>query len=386
MNLFIFVCWAVSPFVGDASQIFPGDQRRVLKTGASPSAALILDVDRDGDNDIVVANGRDGTVSVFLGDGRGDFRQAAGSRAPAGSNPNDIATADFNNDGRPDLAIANHDTDYVTVLIGNGRGAFAPASSSPLRVPSRPHPHGIAAGDLNGDGRADLVVESWEEDAVIPIWGDGRGGFSIGPKVAVGDHPYHKVRIADVNADGRLDIVTANIESSNVTVLLGNGSGGFADGPGSPLPAGSSPFGVAVGDVDGQAGPDIVVVNRGGSSRDSSSDAVHILLRQGDRFRPAMRPAVALGRSPTNVAVGDVDGDGISDIAVGNWASHDVTLMLGGRSGFRAAPGSPYAVGAPPADVVLGDLNGDGAADLVACKYDDSTVLVFLTRFRSAGL
>jgi len=379
--IFIFVWWAAS-FGASARELFPVEHRRVLEAGASPSAVLILDVNNDGHRDIAVANGGGGTLSIFLGDGRGGFREAAGSPVPAGANPNDLATADFNGDRSPDLAIANHDTDYVTVLIGNGRGGFTPATSSPLRVPSRPHPHGIAAGDLNGDTRADLVVESWEEDAVIPIWGDGRGGFAIGPKLAVGDHPYHKLRVADVNGDRRLDIVTANLESHTVSVLLGNGSGGFADAPGSPLPAGSSPFGVAVGDVDGQAGSDIVVVNRGGSSRDASRDAVHILLRQGDRFRPAMRPAVALGRSPTNVAVGDVDGDGIADIAVGNWESRDITLMLGGRSDFRAAAGSPYAVGAPPSDVALGDLNGDGAADLVVSRYGESAVSVFLTRRR----
>src|SRR5947208_484963 len=84
---------------------------------------------------------------------------------------------------------------------------------------------GAAAGDLNGDGNLDLLTDSWGDDRVAVLLGDGKGGFQTGPILTVGKHPYQRVRIADVNGDGKDDILTTNLEGDNVTVLLGDGKG-----------------------------------------------------------------------------------------------------------------------------------------------------------------
>ena len=86
----------------------------------------------------------------------------------------------------------------------------------------------MAAGDFNGDARLDLVTDSWAEDRLVVILGDGKGGFiTPGMYVPVGKHPYQRVRVADLNGDGKADIVSPNLEGDNVTILLGDGKGNF---------------------------------------------------------------------------------------------------------------------------------------------------------------
>src|SRR5260370_5201336 len=149
-----------------------------ITVGKGPNSVVIADFNRDGKPDIAVTNADEGTVTVLLGDGKGKFTEATGSPFPAGNSPNDICVADFNGDGIPDLAFANHEMKSLTVLLGDGHGGFTPAPGSPVAVLSYPHTHGVAAGDFNGDGKLDLVTESWGDDKVTVIFGDGHGRFA----------------------------------------------------------------------------------------------------------------------------------------------------------------------------------------------------------------
>src|SRR5258708_2768510 len=95
-----------------------------------------------------------------------------------GKGPTTMVIADFNRDGKPDIAVANGADKTVTILLGDGKGGFTPAPGSPVAVLSYPHTHGVAAGDFNGDGKLDLVTESWGDDKVTVIFGDGHGRFA----------------------------------------------------------------------------------------------------------------------------------------------------------------------------------------------------------------
>src|SRR5262245_33634625 len=215
--------------------------------GAGPGSVEIGDFNGDGKPDLVVANERSNDATVLLGDGNGGFSQARGSPFRAGHDPNDIAVGDLNRDGKLDLAFANHEEKYLTLLLGDGRGGFTPASHSPFAVEVMPHTHGVAAGDLNGDGNLDLVTDSWGADQVEVLFGDGKGAFTVpGSFFAVGRHPYQRVRAVDVNGDGRADLITTNLEGDNVTVLLSDGRGGLKPSVGSPFRCGDSPFNFAV--------------------------------------------------------------------------------------------------------------------------------------------
>src|SRR5689334_23199814 len=119
-------------------------------TGATPGNLAVADFNRDRKVDLAVVNAESANVTILLGDGKGGFAPAPGSPFPAGPHPNDIAAGDFNRDGLLDLAIANHETPEVTLLLGDGKGGFAPAARSPVRFAVKPHVHGLAASDFNG--------------------------------------------------------------------------------------------------------------------------------------------------------------------------------------------------------------------------------------------
>jgi hypothetical protein len=348
--------------------------------GTAPGSVEIADLNGDGKPDIVVANEQSNNVTILLGDGKGGFTQAKGSPFPAGHNPNDIAIGDFNNDGKLDLAIANHDQKHLTVLLGDGNGGFTPAPNSPFVVEVQPHTHGVATGDLNGDGNLDLVTDNWENNQVAVLFGDGKGNFNTsGTFLDVGKMPYQRVRVGDANGDGNADIITTNLEGDNVTILLGDGKGGFKQSVGSPFPCGDSPFNFAIGDVNGDGKPDLAIVNSPSSSARSGKDGLTILLGDGaGGFKMMTGSPFATGKIPNRVAIGDVNGDGVNDIAVSSPDGNNITLFLMSSKGVASS--STIAIGGKPKGLAIRDLNGDGKADIVITNNGDNTVTVMLSK------
>jgi hypothetical protein len=346
-----------------------------------PYSIEIADLNGDKIKDLVIANGEDSSVTILLGTGNGNFREAKGSPFPAGYMPNDIAIADFNKDGKPDLAFANHDRKYLTVLTGDGKGGFTPLKGSPFPVNVRPHTHGVAAGDFNEDGNLDLVTDSWGNNQLAILFGNSLHSFNKQVKyVDVGKHPYQRIRVADLNKDGKLDIVTTNLDGNNATILLGDGKGNFHEPAGSPFPCGDSPFGVAIGDVNGDGKPDLAIINSPSiTSENKGRDGLTVLLGDGTgKFTMMPGSPFTTGRSPSRVAIGDVTGDGIADIAVTNYNSNSITVFIMGKNGVASSYTIP--IGAKPDGLAIADLNGDGKADIVAANSGDNYVTLLLSK------
>jgi hypothetical protein len=368
------------PSSGVSSMRATADLR--LPTGTAPGSIEIADFNNDGKFDVVVANEESIDVSIFLGDGKGKFAPAKGSPFAAGRLPNDIAIGDFNRDTKLDLAVANHEEKHLTVLLGDGNGGFAPAPNSPLRVDVKPHVHGVATGDLNGDGNPDLVTDSWGNDQVLALFGDGKANFTMpGTFVKVGKRPYQRHRIADVNGDGKADILTTNTEGNNVTVLLSDGRGGFKQSAASPFASGDAPFNLAVGDVNGDGKIDLAVVDSPSSMAEGrGKDGLTVLLGNGNGgFTMLAGSPLATGRTPNRVAIGDVNGDGVNDIAVSSPDGNNITLFLMSGSGTVGAS-STISVGGKPKGLAIRDLNGDGKADMVITNNGDNTATVMLSK------
>jgi hypothetical protein len=351
-----------------------------MGVGKGPGSVEVADLNKDGYPDIVIANSEDSSVSILLGDGKGKFTNASGSPFFANRNPNDVIIADFNNDGNLDLGIANTEVSFLTLLLGNGKGQFRQAPKSPFHVNSKPHTHGIATGDFNGDGNLDLATESWAENKVLVLFGDGLGNFGGEQSYRVGNRPYQRLRVADVNKDGRPDIITTNLEGNNVTVLLGMGDGTFKEARSSPIPAGDAPFGLAIGDINGDNKPDLVIVNSPTITAESrGKDGLTVLLGDGSGdFHPLKGSPFGTGRSPSRVAIGDVNGDGINDIAITNYNDKSISIYYMNKNGVVKS--NTIKAGNRPAGIAIHDMDGDGKCDIIVSNYDDNTIQVILNK------
>jgi hypothetical protein len=328
------------------------------------SSVAIGDLDGDQVPDLAVANNDwySGSVSVLMGAGDGSF-SAAVSYATGGG-PSSVAIGDLDGDQVPDLAVANTASDNVSVLLGLGDGTFAAAAYYAAGDES----WSVALGDLDGDGDTDLAVANAGSDNVSVLLGLGDGTFAAAVPYAAGNHPT-SVAIGDLDGDLVSDLALANTGSfplyddGSVSVLLGLGDGTFA--PAVSYSAGERPVSVAIGDLDGNQVPDLAVANS-----DPDDSTVSVLLGLGDgTFAATVNYAAARGLG--SVAIGDLDGDQVPDLAVASWLSDNVSMLLGAGDGtFAAAVG--YAAGTVPYCVAIGDLNGDQAPDLAVANFDAS--------------
>lgn len=283
------------------------------------------------------------------------------------SGPNDLVSADFNNDGIPDLAAPDSATGVVAVFLGKGDGTFQPAVS--VSTGSGSTPLALAAADFNADGNIDLAVALGNQPAVAILLGNGDGTFQP-PRVvsSAGSTLYYPVAlaIADFNHDGRLDLATAN-NSIGASVLLGNGDGSFQ--PYKSLGSDKGPTWIASADLNNDGDADLAVT--------TSSGMLDISLGKGDgTFHSYTGVSTGTGTNPQSVIALDLDGDGNLDLAAACYGANAVGVLLGNGDG-TFLPIDLYAAGGGPIAVASGDLNLDGIPDLVVTNLTSSSLSLF---------
>ncbi|HKH98943.1 MAG TPA: FG-GAP-like repeat-containing protein [Candidatus Sulfotelmatobacter sp.] len=341
-------------------------------TGDIPYAVATADFNGDGLPDLVVANSGGNNVSVLISNSNANANDAFQTRNdyPVGLYPNAVAVGDFNGDGILDLAAATSDCPIypncgagtISVVLGNGDGTFG--APSHWTTGTNTDPYALAVADLRSNGTLDVAVANYATGTVSVMLGMGDGTFPSHADYPVGSEPS-SVAIADVNGDKIPDLIVANFHSNTVSVLLGNGDGTFK--PAVNYATGSAgaqvgPVSVAVGDVNGDGKPDLVIVNEYGGPTQSGSAAV--LLGNGDgTFRPEVEYPTGAGGNPLSVALGDFNGDGNLDLAVADFRTQQVSILLGKGDGTFPTV-TPYSTGANPSSVVVADFNGDGILDL----------------------
>jgi hypothetical protein len=332
-----------------------------LHTSIPAFDATVGDFDGDGKVDIasVWDDSGSGFASLARGNGDGTFQVATLVRVLKQENlqfGNSIAAGDFNGDGNIDLvqfATVNRNG-LIAVLLGNGDGTFGVPSVFNSNFDFGPG--SVAVGDLNGDGKLDIV-----SSGVGVFLGNGDGTFK--PEVDYGGGGA-SVALGDFNGDGVPDIVTARSSSSGVSILLGNGDGTFGFPTTVPLPD----YGefVAVGDFNHDGKLDLAVL------LGYRAISIAILLGNGDGTfgTPMVYPLPQLSAS---LAIGDFNGDGKLDLVATHLGS--LSVLLGNGDGtFGSA--TTYPVPSKIQFLAVGDLNGDGKADLAVLDYPEVSILL----------
>lgn len=347
-----------------------GNFAEAVRVSRVPQAYVhVDDFDKDGRADLV-SSGLQGNVYFYRGNGDGTF--AAPTIIAALAKPTASAARDFTGDGTLDLAVFDNDAGTLSLFTGSGNGTFTPAGSYPAGTP---HPGeqivpaaSMTAADFNSDGRPDVAVSSYAAGTIRIFLSSGTAFREHGPIV-----PLAQVRAlasADVDGDGRIDLLAGTPASSSLTILTGRGDGSFVSGA-LQLPAA---FGdeVSVADVNGDGRPDLAVTMSINSTLWTS-----VLLADGNSFREAARyPGF---RAPVRFADLDRDGHvdlaspvgGVLAIADGNGDGTFAAatgLSLPGTTPDRAQNHA----------IEVADFNRDGHLDLAASNWQAQSISVFL--------
>jgi len=336
------------------------------------NSIVITDMNGDKKNDLVVSSYSSGAVWFMPGNGKGGFGTALAFAT--GGQPNNVVVADFNGDKKLDFATSNINGEWISVGFGNGDGTFRAGQGYGYGWNNTIN--GIATADLNGDGFPDVVMANGGDGSGITVQlGSSHGALGPATSIAVGScgnanrNPVTSVAVGDVSGDKKIDVVTTSNNAgggcvnNEIGVLLGTGKGKFKAPVFYSTGTTQQSYNATLANLRGKGLLDIIVSNGDGS--------ISVLLNNGKGVYGAANViAGASGTSAGSLAVGDFNNDGKLDLAITNYNSKAVNILLGNGDGSFQAP----IINPSPLDTIgiaVGDFNHDGNLDVAISSWNN---------------
>lgn len=369
---------AVGVCLGDGQRFF-AECVNASSQGSQPIHAATADFDDDGYQDVVVLNvGATGKVAVLFGDGSGGFRDEPGAVADlTGTDPRQVAAGDLDGDGLPDLVVANEPDGKLTVYLSDEDepGTFDAEAATELGLDEGEIPISVTTERIDGTRSLDLLVlvdaGAGEEGRLLVLLNDGAGGLTLygeGDPALIGEDPVG-MAVGSFDEDEHLDVVVASGEGEAVTLAVGDGEGGFLSS-GVVIELEGVPAGLAAGELDGlrAGGLDVAVVL-------SEEESVHAYSGAGDGTFAELSSAVAESRAIAVVAQ-DLDNDGLADLLIGSEQTARPCVSVYFNTGGGQFELPAIELPATPRSLVSADIDDDGNLDMVLAADGEFVVLV----------
>jgi len=348
---------------------------------------LIRDVNQDGKKDLVVTGVG---VTVFLNTttpGSSTPTFASSVNFATGNTPLELAVADFNGDGKPDVTTANYTSNSVSVLLNTTTfGGSSATFSAKTDFTAGTTPYTVTIGDLNGDGKPDFATANSTTNNASVFFnttapGAGTPSFSAKTDFTTATDPEY-LAMADFNGDGKLDLVTANYGAGNISVLMNittTGSATPSFSAKTDFATGSGAIWVSTGDMNGDGRPDVATAN---STANTVSVFFNTTTPGASTPSFTAKTDFTTGTAPYSVQIRDINGDGKPELIAGNGSSNTISVLINNTTPGSSTPSfgakTDFATGTAPACVILGDINGDGKPDMVTGNNTANTQSILL--------